>query len=144
MIRKNKIRKIMPFGKARRALGLYSSLSLSFGNNYRNPVITGILRDVLWNLPTLHPKWKVEPGSAVKTDKCPSILGKLVKNAIDNNWGFCQDRGQTGSDFVCGMLFANAVFLRLFGQCINKSHGQLPSKAEILLDSWGGAWYILL
>jgi hypothetical protein len=34
-----------------------------------------------------YPKWDIEPGAAVKTDKSPSILGKLTKNAIDNNWG---------------------------------------------------------
>jgi len=33
------------------------------------------------------------------------------------------------------MLFANAVFLRLFGQCINKRHGQFPSKDKIFLTA---------
>ncbi len=40
------------------------------------------------------------------------------------------------------MLFANAVFLRLFGQCINKRHGQFPSKAEIFLTAGGGVYGI--
>jgi hypothetical protein len=50
--------------------------SVSFGNNYRNQVITGILRIVLWKSPTFHPKWGTAPGTSVKTDKCPSMLGK--------------------------------------------------------------------
>jgi len=60
----------------------------SFGKNYRNPVITGILRDVLWNLHTLHPKWEAEPGDPRRTDKYPSILGKSAENAMDNNMSF--------------------------------------------------------
>ncbi len=60
----------------------------SFGNNYRNPVITGILRDVRWNLPTLHPKWEAEPGDPRRAGKCPSILGKSAENAIDNDMSF--------------------------------------------------------
>jgi len=62
---------------------------LSFGNHDRNPVITGILRDVLWNSPTLHPKCEAAPDVPIRTDKCPSMLGKSAKKAIDNNSGFC-------------------------------------------------------
>jgi len=61
---------------------------VSFGNNYRNPVITGILRDILRNSPTLHPKWEVEPGDLRRTDKCPAILGKSAENAIGNDMSF--------------------------------------------------------
>ena len=60
----------------------------SFGNNYRNLVITGILRDILQNPPTLRPKWEAEPGDPRRTDKCLSILGKSAKKAIDSNTGF--------------------------------------------------------
>ena len=60
-------------------------LFMSFGRNYRNQVIAGILSDVLQNLPTLHPKWGAAPGDSRSTDKCASMLGKSAKNAIDNN-----------------------------------------------------------
>jgi hypothetical protein len=49
---------------------------LSFGKNYGNPVITGILRDVPWNSPTLHPKWGAVPDIPIRTDKHPSMLRK--------------------------------------------------------------------
>jgi hypothetical protein len=62
---------------------------VSFGNNDRNPVTTGILRDVLLNLPTLHPKCEAAPDVTIKADKCPSMLGELAKKAIDNKSGFC-------------------------------------------------------
>jgi len=42
----------------------------SFGKNYWNPVITGILRDVPWNSPTLHPKWEAEPDDPRRMSKC--------------------------------------------------------------------------
>ena len=61
---------------------------MSFGKNYWNPVITGILRDVPWNSPTLHPKWEVESGDSRRTDKYPSILIKSAENAIDNDMSF--------------------------------------------------------
>ena len=63
--------------------------SMSFGNNHRNSVITGILMDILWNSPTLHPKWEAAPDVPIMTDKCPSMLGKSAKKAIDNNSGVC-------------------------------------------------------
>ena len=31
---------------------------------------SGIMRDVPWNLPTLHAKWEAEPGDAKRVDKC--------------------------------------------------------------------------
>jgi hypothetical protein len=62
---------------------------MSFGKNYVNAVITGILRGVLWNSPTLHPKLGAVPDIPIRTDKHPSMLGKQAKNTIDNNWGFC-------------------------------------------------------
>ena len=34
-------------------------------------MITGVLRDVRWDLPTLHAKWEAEPGD-------PSLLDLLV------------------------------------------------------------------
>lgn len=41
---------------------------MSFGKNYRNPAITGILRDVLWNSPTRHPKCEAESSDSRRTD----------------------------------------------------------------------------
>jgi len=46
---------------------------MSFGKNDRNQVITGILRDVLWNSPTLHPKSEAAPDVTIRADKCPSM-----------------------------------------------------------------------
>ena len=48
----------------------------NFGNNYRNSLITGFLRKVLSNSPTLHPKLGVLPDIPIRTDKHPSMLGK--------------------------------------------------------------------
>jgi hypothetical protein len=62
---------------------------MSFGKNYRKPVITGILRDIPWNSPTLHSKSEAASNISIKTDKRPSILEKLAKKAIDSNSGFC-------------------------------------------------------
>jgi len=62
---------------------------IDIGNNYRNSIITGILRDIFWNSPTLHPKCEAAPEVPIRTDRCLSMLGKLAENAIDNNSGFC-------------------------------------------------------
>jgi hypothetical protein len=52
---------------------------MSFGNNYRNSVITGFLRNVLSNSPTLYSKCGTAPDVPIKADKCPSMLGKSAK-----------------------------------------------------------------
>ena len=74
---------------------------MSFGNNYRNPVITGILRHVRWNLPTLHPKWEVEPGDPIRTGKCSSILSNTIFHKL-----VCISSmsGQECPDYPCDRL----------------------------------------
>ena len=44
------------WGRQPQAILQVTVIYKSFGNNYRNPVITGILRDIIWNSPTLYPK----------------------------------------------------------------------------------------
>ena len=45
----------------------------SFGNNYGNSVIIGILSGIFWNLPALHPKWEVAPEVPIRTGAWPVI-----------------------------------------------------------------------
>lgn len=44
---------------AKLKLFLDNFLHKIFSNNYRNPLIKGFLREVLWNSPAIYPKWKI-------------------------------------------------------------------------------------
>ena len=60
----------------------------SFGNNDRNSATTGILRDFLWNSPTLRTKCEAAPDVPIGTGRCLSMVGESGKKAIDSNTGF--------------------------------------------------------